>query len=443
MKKLILFIGALLLFVILKAQEPKFEWARSFDGEKTGYGSYITLDASGNIYITGPFEGTVDFDPGIGTFNLTDAGASDIFILKLDALGNFVWARRMGGALREVVNSIVVDKWGDIYTIGYFYGRGDYDPGVDSFNMISMGLTSVFISKLDAKGNFKWAATIGDEKGLGYASANDITIDIYGNLLITGGFFYRCDFDPSPSTKNIRYSQSSEILDLYILKLDVNGNFVWARTIGKGPSAEDAWGKSIDVDGLGNVYTTGEFSGIIDFDSGLDTFLLSTYDDNVIFILKLDADGNFVWAKKIGGEFDDVGMEITTNESGDIYTTGWFNGTVDFDPGLGIFNLRSLGKSNIFVHKMSQSTGGLNENNLTKNISIYPNPATEILVMESMGLNNSELKIQILNSLGQIVIEEKEIQHSQFNIQHLSEGLYLVRVISDNQIIATQKIIKQ
>ncbi|MEN7548786.1 SBBP repeat-containing protein [Rapidithrix thailandica] len=82
---------------LLIAQELNFQWAKSMGGSSYDYGKSIALDSDGNVYTTGYFYGTVDFDPGTGIHNLNAMGYSDIFIQKLDREGNFVWAKSMGG----------------------------------------------------------------------------------------------------------------------------------------------------------------------------------------------------------------------------------------------------------------------------------------------------------------------------------------------------------
>src|SRR5690242_15103505 len=115
-----------LLFLILystcciqngKSQTPNWNWGKAFGSANTDYGNSIATDISVNIYITGSFEGTVDFDPGIGTFNLTAVGYDDLFICKLNSSGNFVWAKAMGGAWSLAEGySLTVSASGYVFT---------------------------------------------------------------------------------------------------------------------------------------------------------------------------------------------------------------------------------------------------------------------------------------------------------------------------------------
>ena len=91
------FIGVIFSLICIIGVSQNFQWAKKMGGTSNDYGNSIALDSGGNVYSTGYFQGTVDFNPGAGTFNLTSAGSNDIFISKLDASGNFVWAKQLGG----------------------------------------------------------------------------------------------------------------------------------------------------------------------------------------------------------------------------------------------------------------------------------------------------------------------------------------------------------
>nr|WP_242033465.1 SBBP repeat-containing protein [Phormidium sp. FACHB-592] len=335
------------IFVSKLDANGNFIWAKCLGGSNNDYAIGISIDGSGNVYTTGYFSGTADFDPGTGTFNLTSAGGSSVFISKLDASGSFVWAKGIGGGNSHgQANSISVDSSGNVYTTGSFTGTADFDPGTGIFNLTSAGSGDIFISKLDASGNFVWAKRLGgsDSNDL----ANGISVDSSGNVYTTGSFTGTADFDPGTGTFNLNSTGAS----IFVSKLDVSGNFVWAKSIG-GNSFNAAYG--ISVDSSGNVYTTGRFQGSADFDPGLGTFNLVSAGGNDIFVSKLDVSGNFVWAKRIGGSSFDVAYGISVDSSGNVYTTGYFQGSADFDPGLGTFNLATGGAQNIFLSKLDSA----------------------------------------------------------------------------------------
>jgi beta-propeller repeat-containing protein len=331
---------------IVHAADGDFVWAKAVGGGANDEGQNIFVDSSGNVYTTGYFEGTVDFDPGAGTFPLTSTGNADIFISKLDSSGSFVWARSIGGDGDDVGFGVFVDSAGYVYTTGYFQSPVDdvdFDPGVDSFLLASIGSTDIFISKLDSNGNFVGAWTMG---GTSDDYGNGIFVDSLGNIYTTGYFKNTADFDPGAGTTNLT-SNPADVEDIFISKLDNNGNFLWAKDIG-GAAADVGLGLSLYSSG--NVYITGWFQGTVDFGTTTLSSKSGTFD---IFITKLDSGGDFIWAKGIGGALEDVGQAVSVDYFGNVYTTGWFNGTVDFDPGTGVSNLiSSAGSPDIFISKL-------------------------------------------------------------------------------------------
>jgi hypothetical protein len=323
-----------------------FIWAKQIGENSSNYSVSIALDNSGNVYTTGRFGGTVDFDPSIGTYNLTSLGSDDIFISKLDSAGNFVWAKQIGGNLDDYGLSIALDTLGNIFTTGRFSSTVDFDPGIGTYNLTSVGNSDIFISKLDTAGNFVWAKQIG---GNFFDEGRSIKIDASSNVYITGSFRDIVDFDPGIGVHNLTSISGA---DVFVSKLDASGNFIWAKQMG-GISYEE--GNSITVDALGNVYTTGYFEGTVDFDPSVGTYNLTSVGNYDIFISKLDASGNFDWAKQMGSIDDDVSYSIGVDAIGNIYTTGYFVGTVDFDPGVGTFNLTPVGNYDIFISKLDSS----------------------------------------------------------------------------------------
>ncbi len=349
MKKLFYLTACWLLASTAHAQD--FEWAKRMGGTGNDQGRAIVVDGAGNVYTTGYFEGTVDFDPGPGIFNLTSAGSADIFISKLDAEGNFLWAKRIGGMGDDIATAIAVDGAGNVYITGFFYDFLEFDlSSGGTLTITSAGEADIFISKLNAAGNFVWIEGI---RGVGNNRSNAIAVDGVGNVYTTGEFWGTADFDPGPGTFNLTSAGFEGYHDIFISKLNAAGNFVWAKRMG-GTDVDVS--RAIALDGVGDVYTTGSFRGTVDFDPGPGTFNLTSAGGFDIFISKLNANGNFVWAKRLGGTGEsEGGRAIALDGAGNVYTTGFFEGTVDFVPGPGTFNLTSAGSADIFVHKLNAS----------------------------------------------------------------------------------------
>lgn len=336
------------------AQAPTFEWAKSIGAINYDYGYDIAVDGLGNVFTTGYFQGTVDFDPGPDIFNLTTAG-SGLFISKLDPLGNFAWAKALSGTYSCKGHSLALDPNGNIYITGSFKGTIDFDPGTGIYNLVSVGENyNAFACKLDALGNLVWAKQIG---GQGYCSGLSLALDEAGNgaIYITGNFLETIDFDPGAGIFNL--TAVGDKTDMFICKLDSFGSFVWAKQFG-GLDRKSTRQVIIDPNGNGAIYTVGWFEGIVDFDPDpTDNFNLTSIANYDIFISKLNSSGNFIWAKQLGGTAFNKGMAIALDSTGtgDIYVTGAFQGTVDFDPGAGVFNLHSAGDFDIFVSKLNSS----------------------------------------------------------------------------------------
>ena len=464
----ILFLG----FNTINAQT--FEWAKSFGEINNDIGYSIAVDALGNVYTTGFFQGTVDFDPGTGISNLTSSGDEGIFVQKLDANGNFQWAKSLGGSsfsdnigysialdtsnnvyitgefngnvfvqkmdtngniLWEIFLesslicigfSIVVDTSGNVYTTGYFQGTVDFDPATGISNLTAFGTRGIFVQKLDTNGNFLWAKSFG---GNGYSEGKSIALDISGNVYTTGYFRGSGDFDPGSGISILTGGNGYD--DVFVQKMDANGNFLWAKSLA---GDDHEGGSSIITDASGNVYTTGYFEGIVDFDSGTSISNLTASGSRDVFVQKMDANGNFIWAKSFGGANLDGSTSIVIGASGDLYLIGYFYGTVDFDPGTGINNLTSEGAGDVFVQKMdtngnsiwAKSFGGSNSDS---GISIAVDTSENIYTVG--GFNGTvdfdpDLGTNDLISLGNYDVFVQKMSQSNLGVQEISNKIKVI-----------------
>lgn len=198
-------------FLVVNAQTPALAWAKNMGGTSSAGGNSIAIDAVGNIYTTGSFSGTADFDPGAGILILTASGDQDAFISKSDASGNFVWAIKIGGLYSDFGIGVAVDSLGNVYTTGSFGLTVDFDPGAGTSELTAVGGNDIFILKLDASGNFIWVKRVG---GTSIDDNYALTLDKSGNIYLTGDYSGKADFDPGAGTYEL---QSVGDLDIFVL----------------------------------------------------------------------------------------------------------------------------------------------------------------------------------------------------------------------------------
>lgn len=341
-------ITTLLLFIIANilsfSQETEFQWADAFGSGGLDKGNSVTADANGNVYTAGVFYDTVNFDIGMPNASLSSFGSADIFVTKHDPLGNFLWVKQIGGSGFEIMVAMASDLQGNIYLTGSFAGTCDFDPGSAVQNQASNGSFDIFILKLDQDGNFNWVYTNGSSS---QEIGDAITVTDAGEVFAAGHFRGTVDFDLSSNTYDLISSVS--YTDIFILHLNTNGDFQWVKQLG-GTLADYA--EDIEIDPSGNIITVGRFSGTADFDPGPGIFNITSNGGTDYFISKLDPNGNFIWAKGIGGIESDAACSVTTDMNGNVYSAGYFRDVVNF--GLGGV-LTSSGGRDIFIYKLNSN----------------------------------------------------------------------------------------
>ena len=328
-------------------------------------------DSAGNVYVVGGYSGTVDVDPGVGITNLTSSAGRDILVAKYSSTGALVWAKSFHGGTtgNDVANDIQLDGQGNPIVIGGFVGTGTFG----SFTLTNQGSSDVFVTKLDASGNVTWAVGFG---GAGYDVGSKLTRDGAGNILIAGLFQGTANFG---STSLVSQSGS---YDIFAAKLGATGTSAWAVRMG-GASADQLVG--IGTDTAGNVYLSGSFQGTASFGSvslatagGYDAFVtglnpqgvtnyavsfggtgtdqakdlvvdgsgnayavglftgtasfggqsLTSLGQNDGFAVKVGPTGVVGWASDIGGAGDDRVNAVTRDGQGNLYVAGYYSGSM-------------------------------------------------------------------------------------------------------------------
>jgi hypothetical protein len=490
-----------------------FVWASSFSGGISDIINDLKVDNADNIHVTGNYRGQVDFDPGPGTYSLTTQGDTGIFVSKLDPSGNMIWTQLMKGVGFVESNALSVDLSGEVYISGRFFFTIDFDPGASAYNLSSNGNCDVFICKLSSSGNFIWARSFG---GTNADEIADITTDKFNSVYVCGDYLSSViDFDPGPGTFTV---STGAMQESYILKLFSNGNFAWVKNT---DAAFVATSFALASDKKNGIYSCGGFSGQVDFNPGSTPAILTPVGFYDMYISKIDTAGNFIWAKSIGGTQNDAPHDIAVDNYGNIFTTGFFEASTDFDFGSPSYSITSSGAWDGFIYKLNTcqmpstpinttpassqtacvgnsttltatSTGTLNwymniggimtllntgpsypvnlpvgthtfyiqavncslmtspitmtvyvdpctgieEQKMLRGVSIYPNPTNGILKV-SLTERFEKCKISLINSVGQLILSGETNFVSgepsfELNLKDVSKGLYFLKLQIDD-----------
>jgi hypothetical protein len=256
-------------------------WVKKFNGNNINTCAHFELDSLGNSYLAGTFQGTTDFNPGTGIFNLSSSSGNTAFICKLDSAGNFGWAKKIGGTSAVDSRGICIDRSGNLYIIGHSSGTTDFDPGPGTYTLAAAsGSWDMFVLKLSAAGNFVWVRRTNNSYNKAVFS---ICIDRDDNLYTCGYFTQTTDFDPGPGIFNMT---TMGIAESFVTRLDSSGSFIWARQLNGVSSSRE-----LHVDNADNIYVGGTFStGPVDFDPGPGTAIFSPNSFSDVFLLKLRQD---------------------------------------------------------------------------------------------------------------------------------------------------------
>lgn len=440
----------------------------------------IATDTDGNCYITGYFKSVATF----GSTTLTSNGEYEIFVAKVDANGNWLWATQAGGISYDSGNGIEIDNDGNIYVTGSFRETATFG----SYSLTCFGESDIFVAKVDETGNWLWAIQAG---GFSYDSGQGIAIDNNGDIYVTGGFCETATFDSVSLT-------SCGENDIFVAKIDENGNWQWATNAG-------GWytdmSNAIAVSDNNCSYISGNFEESAIFGSQV----LTGSGSHDIFVAKIDANGDWIWASEAGGDYIDRGYAIALDNNDNCYLTGEFTNTANFgyhsitcigawdmyvakvdvngnwlwatsaegsndnvtesfgiktdaenncvvtgtfeDTSLfGSYSLTSNGGYDIFVAKLGNETSVENEIiTMEEHLSNFPNPFNPVTTFSfnsPKSLMNPVL--EIFNVKGQLIESYllNENQTSlQWNAKGKSSGIYLYHIKDENQIYATSKMV--
>lgn len=298
MKKIYLNVLLISFFSNTKAQNFQWTFQAGADlGINTGTG--ITPDNHGNLYEVATYQTNLNY----GSYYLSTVPFGNSLVAKHDSSGNVLWAYQISGANNKAVSA---DALGNCYFTGdcgnaTFRGRNN-----SSFMPPSYGHGDIFIAKYSPLGDILWVKVFGDSS---VESGNCIKTDSIGNSYIAGHRFYWDGYT------------WGELSKYFVFKYDPNGNLLWTQISDWVAGVDPV---SLDIDNEGNCYVTGDIQDTVAF--GNDTL---TSPSSSIFIAKYDSNGNPVWAKKAGTNYDS-GYGITCDKNGSFYLTGSYSSPSTF-----------------------------------------------------------------------------------------------------------------
>ncbi|NOZ60963.1 MAG: T9SS type A sorting domain-containing protein [Calditrichaeota bacterium] len=334
---------------LVLGQSPNVRWVNGIYTNDLDPRNDITFDPSGNIIISGCYQGTAVFDlGGPNETSLTCLGHKDMYLAKYDADGALMWATKAGGSGWAWCwgFNVTTDLEGNIIVTGRYDGLIIFGAGETNETVLTpISGWELYVAKYDPDGNLLWAKSA---PGV----CNDIglsgTTDADGNVIVTGSI--ECSATFGSGSPNQTTISSAGLSDFILAKYDADGNFLWVKRAG---SSSWEQGVGIEADDSNNYYVAAYFEGTVVFGAGEpNETTLSSHGGADVVIAKFDESGNLIWAKSGGGSGTDLSEAIAIDASGNSYLTGLFYNTVIF--GVGEANeteLTSFGDEDIFIAK--------------------------------------------------------------------------------------------
>ena len=336
-------------------------WARSFAGQASttttgsttittyavSQGSAVVVDSAGNLYLTGSFQGTVNFGTASNPAVVASPTVGDAFVVKLDATGRSVWVRDVaarGGDDQGL--ALALDGSGGLIVAGTFVGGA----AVGSTVLTATGASEAFVARFDtssatATWGFGTTGTTGSN-----AQATGVAVDGSGNIILAGFFSGTVSLGEGGNQASFTAAGSTDAL---VWKLNSQGAFLWARSFG---STDYDVAGGVALDSSNNIAVIGTFSGTVNFATGGTPDFLTAGPIFDAFVVKLGPTGQETWARGIVGTNGWAkGQAIAVDPSGTIHLAGAFTGTADFDPEPNITALTSQGSTDAFAAGLDSS----------------------------------------------------------------------------------------
>ena len=341
--------GRLDAFLMKFDTNGKYIWGESWGNTTENVTAFDIVNYNDQyLYVTGYYPDKADIDPTSGV-DIRDANSDtglynidNAYMIKVDLDGKYIWGRTWGWNATLYGYEVTVDGSGNPIATGDIEGTGDLDPTSGVQTYVSKGWSDTYVIKFLADGTWQWSRAFG---GNSWDITNALVADASGGIYFCGGSSSTdaVDFDPGPGEALVTMQGS---YDGYLVKYDSSGAFQWVDMFGE-PSHDNTW--CMTLDDSGDILMGGHFSDTIDLDPGpgVDSHTPAGGSDS--YLVKIHPDGSFGWGASWGSPGYDSPEGVDVEPNGMIDVAGNFEGTGDFDPGPGVFNLTSNGAYNTYI----------------------------------------------------------------------------------------------
>jgi hypothetical protein len=459
------------------------QWIRDNDADDTVIATALATDATGNIYNGGEFTGNYDYQGY--TFTGGESNIRNAFVSKMDDTGATLWAKQMSitgnpDNIDEYINrfirtyDVATDAAGNVFVCGQMRGVN----GIFGDIIVPVqGEADTFLAKYDNNGNVLWVKSIEE---YGYQGNNHLACDSAGNVYITGSHA-----GDGTIVLNGTVMGGSTISLTYVAKYSPTGDIVWVQTHG-GSTTQDIYCYNVAVDSNDNIYTVGymnygsivfgdvtltanagqnhgyivkynsagaalwanttgtyqsDFRDVVTGSNG-DVYVTGNFLSSQIafgqttltnqgvvngFVAKMDATGNYQWARQTGGNWNNEWYIALNEQTNSIFTTGTYNSL-----SLGGQTYTPETPGEIYLARLSTVTLNTADFNTSKQ-NVYPNPAKDLINIT--GIDNGPFTITDITGR---TVAQGQMQVNVINVSQLPSGMYLLNVNN-----ATTKFIKE
>jgi hypothetical protein len=435
-------IGTLNGFILKIDKNANVLWGKEITGKKLVTVSSLCIDNQNNVYATGLYTDTTNFNINGNSRILYSSNRQNAYFSKYDKFGNHINVTRIGGdSCYSKGDKLEIDKIGNIII------KGTYRKPCkvyDTQNTL-IGNSSnfnIFFCKYSPLGDFSFFASIAGKSntgttevvGIGKAPTETMKINSKNEIVCSGYYNGFLDFDPSPDSLILQ-----GINDSYILHLDTLGRLKWAGRIGGNQYADVIY--DLKLDSNDDIFVAGSYTGLCDFNLGAGiSVLTSTSTSSTAFVAGYSkTNGNLNWVKDYKSQKSET-FSLVFDKLNNLYVIGYYTNNCDFSDNSSSFLLGTNGTNDLFLAKYYKSPIRIKENENAIKLLIYPNPCSEEL---NFSLDGDKIKaIEIADCSAKYLMGLTGRDLKKINISTLQTGIYLLTLTTENNKLIHHKLVK-